>query len=402
VKVGSDAAATTAAVNAMDSAMALSDDLYELPAQITVPDGQRETTFNLKVDMNKLEAAFSTNFDTRNIVLVVGLSDNSKYDLNPTLAKTTVIIDRNFFAPVLKVTGVKLNQSSMILDIGSTATLIDSITPPKANNQNVIWTSNNPSAVSVSNQGVVTALSAGFATITVTTVDGGYKASCIVWVPGAGQVYDNLLINGDFETPANSTLLQDWTTISLDWVNAFYNGQFPEAGPVNNWPTAGANLQNPADRFGRYNNFGANVNALPFADYISGDYYCRLSGLGGTGGVYQLVTVTPGKTYGFSIIIYYRASAAAQTLKNYETVKILSPDGLTPYHLEPVPIDPNKLFPAGSTMNTRPVNYVTTVRGLVTIPNGVTQIRFQFDQRTIAVTTSPFCGIDNCQFFELK
>lgn len=52
----------------------------------------------------------------------------------------------------------------------------------------ITWTSSNPSVASVNSNGVITALSAGEATITATTSTGLY-ASCDVRVTGAGQVH---------------------------------------------------------------------------------------------------------------------------------------------------------------------------------------------------------------------
>ena len=53
--------------------------------------------------------------------------------------------------------------------------------PTDADNASVHWSSNN-TAVATVNNGVVSAVSAGHATISVTTVDGGFIASCSVTV----------------------------------------------------------------------------------------------------------------------------------------------------------------------------------------------------------------------------
>ena len=82
----------------------------------------------------------------------------------------------------IPVTGVSLNKTELTLPAGSTETLIATVTPDNATNKNVTWSSSNPAVATVDSNGKVTAVSAGTATITVTTVDGGKTATCAVTV----------------------------------------------------------------------------------------------------------------------------------------------------------------------------------------------------------------------------
>ena len=79
------------------------------------------------------------------------------------------------------VTGVTLDKETMNLTAGSTGTLTATITPANATNQNLTWTSDNEEVATVSD-GVVSAVAAGTAHITVTTADGGKTATCVVTV----------------------------------------------------------------------------------------------------------------------------------------------------------------------------------------------------------------------------
>ena len=79
------------------------------------------------------------------------------------------------------VTGVTLDKETMNLTAGSTGTLTATITPENATNKNLTWTSDNEAVVAVSD-GVVSAVAAGTANITVMTVDGGKTATCVVTV----------------------------------------------------------------------------------------------------------------------------------------------------------------------------------------------------------------------------
>jgi hypothetical protein len=74
--------------------------------------------------------------------------------------------------------------------------------PDSATNQNVTWSSDRTDVVTVSNAGVVTGMAAGNATITATTEDGGFKATCTVTVSsGAANAVENpsfSLAGGDY------------------------------------------------------------------------------------------------------------------------------------------------------------------------------------------------------------
>lgn len=84
-------------------------------------------------------------------------------------------------AEEIKVTGVSLNQNSIQILDGETVNLIATIAPSNASNKKIVWTSSDTNVAKVSN-GVVTGISEGTATVTVTTEDGNKTASCLVTV----------------------------------------------------------------------------------------------------------------------------------------------------------------------------------------------------------------------------
>ena len=70
---------------------------------------------------------------------------------------------------VVNVTGVTLNPTSASLLVNATQQLTATIAPANATNQNETWTSSNNAVATVSSSGLVTAIAAGSAVITVTT-----------------------------------------------------------------------------------------------------------------------------------------------------------------------------------------------------------------------------------------
>lgn len=86
----------------------------------------------------------------------------------------------------VKVTGVKLNKKHLNLKKGESYTLKAKISPKDATNQEVTWSSSNPKVASVDEDGKIKALSSGESEITVTTKDGGFKATCKVRVKHSG------------------------------------------------------------------------------------------------------------------------------------------------------------------------------------------------------------------------
>lgn len=83
---------------------------------------------------------------------------------------------------VISVTGIALNKTSLSLTEGEEFTLEATVTPDNATNKGVTWTSDNEAVATVSAEGVVKAIKAGSANVTVTTVDQRKTASCAVTV----------------------------------------------------------------------------------------------------------------------------------------------------------------------------------------------------------------------------
>lgn len=101
-----------------------------------------------------------------------------KYTISNINLDHEIIIENS--GPVA-VTGVTLNQNTATIDMGDTLQLTATISPSNATTKTVTWSSNNTNYATVSD-GLVTGVAVGTATITVTTTDGNYTASCTVTV----------------------------------------------------------------------------------------------------------------------------------------------------------------------------------------------------------------------------
>ena len=114
---------------------------------------------------------------------------------------------------VVPVSGISLSPTSIEINKGASEVVAATVTPSDATNKAVTWTSNNSAVATVTN-GTITGVSAGSATITATTVDGGFSATCSVTVtdspsptPGDEYVLEFKTFSSDGSTELTPTTL---------------------------------------------------------------------------------------------------------------------------------------------------------------------------------------------------
>ena len=78
------------------------------------------------------------------------------------------------------VSGITLDSDTTNVGVGATKPITANIAPEDATEKDIEWKSSNTSVASVDSNGNITGISVGSATITATTKDGGYSASCTV------------------------------------------------------------------------------------------------------------------------------------------------------------------------------------------------------------------------------
>ena len=104
--------------------------------------------------------------------------------------------------PSVAVTGVKLAQNKLTLKKDDSFTLVATVEPYNASNKVVMWSSDNTAVATVSDAGLVEAKTVGTATITVTTQDGGFTATCEVTITAE----DVVLLTGLRLSPSETRL----------------------------------------------------------------------------------------------------------------------------------------------------------------------------------------------------
>lgn len=123
------------------------------------------------------------------------------------------------------VDGVRISDTAITINMGGYATLEAIISPEYATNKNVTWSTSDDTVAAVdSDNGVVSTVGEGTATITVTTEDGGFTAACEVTITNIKHV-DEVVLNtntltmnvGDEETLVATVYPVDATDKSVTW-----------------------------------------------------------------------------------------------------------------------------------------------------------------------------------------
>ena len=94
----------------------------------------------------------------------------------------------SYVSYTVNVSGVALNATEATLDVGNTFQLQATVSPSDATDKGVVWSSSKTSVATVSSTGLVKAVGAGTAVITVTTDDGKKTATCVVTVRAEVEV----------------------------------------------------------------------------------------------------------------------------------------------------------------------------------------------------------------------
>lgn len=244
--------------------------------------------------------------------------------VNPTTKMINLVrfgagddVSINYASADVAVTGVTLSTSSGTVTEGNTMTLTATVLPANATNKSVRWSSSN-TAIATVNGGVVTAVSAGSATITVTTVDGGFTSTCTITVEATPKINqlplstdtDGTLYNGGqgyksgyrlnssgTETAASGKYVTGFIPVTLGQKVTFVNIQANTAAQDNNYMAfydSSKTLLASCSRYvyAWYNQSGDAIKPAT----VDGNYLATF-------------TVTGTSTYNLSNVAYFRLSA---------------------------------------------------------------------------------------------
>ena len=120
--------------------------------------------------------------------------DLNTYSVNATLEVCAKNANNNAITLTdvlpIAVTGVTVSPDTKTININEKFTLTATVAPSNASIPNVTWSSNHPEIATVDENGRVTGKSQGTATITATTLDGGFTDDAIIVVTDQVAVID--------------------------------------------------------------------------------------------------------------------------------------------------------------------------------------------------------------------
>lgn len=136
------------------------------------------------------------------------------------------------------VSGVMFDETEASVNVGYSLQLNAHVLPLyEAGNENMFWESDDTSIATVDPSGKVTGISSGVATITVTTEEGGYTATCQVNVSSGAEFYVSAS-NGDDTNPGTfdepfATIQKAVDSMNLDDVVYVREGVYEETVKFN-------------------------------------------------------------------------------------------------------------------------------------------------------------------------
>ena len=194
-------------------------DVMTKTSNLTINSGSDVT--KLTVSTNAKGSTFTVKGKVKELYTNVDITVNVSGTVEKTSGKGTV--------NGISVTGVKLDKTTAQMKPGETLKLTATVEPSNATNKEVTWKSSNEKVATVDQSGNVKAVAKGEATITVTTKDGGHKATCTVTVnenvqnvPVSGvSISGNTEINEGATTQLKATVTpENATNKKVTWASS--------------------------------------------------------------------------------------------------------------------------------------------------------------------------------------
>ncbi len=180
IKIKLIAAITAISIAASISVAAIAAESNELPSSLAKTvygdvdhDGYVSTLDAIKIMKHSLRAQYIP----RENCIAAGIAQ-AELTLNGALKIMKISINKK----AVRVKGASVRVQSKNINIGESFSIGASVSPSNATNQYFAYKSSNPNVAEVDSLGNITAKAVGNATVTATSVDGGYSAKCAVTV----------------------------------------------------------------------------------------------------------------------------------------------------------------------------------------------------------------------------
>ena len=157
--------------------------------------GDYPTTFNVGDGFSHEGMTVTATYDNNTSEDVTADATFEGYDMSTaglqtvtvsyTKADVTKTATYEITVNAVAVTGITLDKETVQLKVGKTTKLTATVEPDNATDKTVVWSSGDETVATVSEDGTVTAVAEGTATITAGTPDGAQTATCTVTVVAA-------------------------------------------------------------------------------------------------------------------------------------------------------------------------------------------------------------------------
>ena len=111
VRVSVDRSYSESVLPSIANSMLLPEGTYSLPSEVQVKEGEKEAIFYLDVDLDKLAAEYSDEFNKK-LIVTVRISEPTRFEMNKSRSRTVVVIDGRTFIP--QSVQVFMPQASML------------------------------------------------------------------------------------------------------------------------------------------------------------------------------------------------------------------------------------------------------------------------------------------------
>lgn len=106
-----------------------------------------------------------------------------------SISDTPYYLTLSYQEPIIHTTSIALDKTKLKMEVGDSQQIKASVLPNNATNQNIVWRSTSPSVATVKD-GLITAVSAGTASIVASSEDGVISAVCEVTVMPVNEGFE--------------------------------------------------------------------------------------------------------------------------------------------------------------------------------------------------------------------